>query len=128
MYVPGTLTLTVPDAVAAKLPLHSSFAVAPGSTKVVWHSTVIGFGPLRVIVGACVSTMLMITSSVSDPPSDDETVSVMVCVPVGSATTNVAPVPSVVIPSAQLYVSVPLPVDAVPSRVTLVVAPEHSTV
>ncbi len=90
---------TEPEAVAAKLPAQPSVAVAPGSRKLVWHSTVIGFGPFTVMVGATVSTIVISTSSSSDPPPEDVTVRVIVCGPVGSETLSVAPEPRTAAPS-----------------------------
>ncbi len=37
-----------------------SIAVAPGSVKLVWHSTVIGFAPLSVMTGLVVSVTLTV--------------------------------------------------------------------
>src|ERR1041384_7993774 len=128
MYVPGVLTSTTPDEVTATLPAQVSLAVAPGLEKLLCHSTVNGLDPFRVIVGAVVSTISMITSSSSEPPPEDATVSVMLCEPGGNETVSIAPVPSVVAPSFQVQVSVPGPVEPVPSRVTAVNEPPHSTV
>ena len=82
------------------------------------------------MTGEVVSTMFTTTSSVSDPPPVSVTVRVIVCEPFGSVTINVAPVPREVAPSAHEYeLMLPVPaVDAVPSSVTEVVAPPHSTV
>jgi hypothetical protein len=81
-----------------------------------------------LITGDVVSTILTTRVSSLEPPPEDETVRVMVCEPAGSETLSVAPVPSVVDPSFQVYESVPLPVEAVPSSVTDVSDPAHSTV
>ncbi len=56
--MPTTFALTVPLTLIAlvRLPAQESLAVAPGSVKTLWHSTVIGFAPLSVIVGGVVST------------------------------------------------------------------------
>src|SRR6185295_8278421 len=82
------------------------------------------------MTGEVVSTMLITTSSVSDPPPVFVTVNVIVCEPFASDTITVEPVPSGVAPSAHEYeLILPVPgVDAVPSSVTEVVAPPHSTV
>ena len=82
------------------------------------------------MTGGVVSTTFTTTSSVSDPPPVFVTVNVIVCEPLGSDTTNVEPVPREVAPSAHEYeLILPVPaVDAVPSSVTEVVAPAHSTV
>ena len=82
------------------------------------------------MTGEVVSTMFTTTSSVSDPPPVSVTVTVIVCEPLGSDTINVEPVPRDVAPSAHEYeLILPVPaVDAVPSSVTDVVAPAHSTV
>src|SRR5215510_7408552 len=84
----------------------------------------------QVMTGGVVSTMFTTTSSVSDPPPVSVTVRVMVCEPLGSDTIKVEPVPRGVAPSAHEYeLMVPVPgVDPVPSSVTDVVAPPHSTV
>ena len=84
---------------AERLPAQPSFAVAPGSEKEVWHSTVIGLEPFKVIIGAVVSTTSIITVSSEEPPALDVTVRVMLCEPTGSDTTSVAPVPKTVAPS-----------------------------
>jgi len=82
------------------------------------------------MTGEVVSTMFTTTSSESDPPPVSVTVSVIVCEPFGSETINVEPVPSEVAPSAHEYeLILPVPaVDPVPSSVTDVVDPPHSTV
>src|SRR6185369_14212433 len=84
----------------------------------------------HVMTGDVVSTIFTTTSSVSDPPPVSVTVNVIVCEPFGNDTINVEPVPSEVAPSAHEYeLILPVPgVDAVPSRVTDVVAPPHSIV
>jgi len=43
-----------------RLPAHPSLAVAAGSANALWHSTVIGFGPISARVGAIVSTTLTV--------------------------------------------------------------------
>ena len=82
------------------------------------------------MIGEVVSTMFTTTSSVSDPPPVSVTVRVMVCDPSESETIKVEPVPREVKPSAHEYeLILPVPgVDVVPSSVTDVVAPAHSTV
>jgi hypothetical protein len=82
------------------------------------------------MTGEVVSTMFTTTSSESDPPPVSVTVSVIVCEPFASETINVEPEPSEVAPSAHEYeLILPVPgVDPVPSSVTDVVAPAHSTV
>ncbi len=96
------LTSTVPDGVTGTLPAQLSVAVAPGSDE-----AGVTFDRHRVSAvdgddGRVVSTILIITSSESEPPPVSVTVSVMVCGPDGSETLSVAPVPSVVAPSFQV--------------------------
>src|SRR5882724_876019 len=56
-YLPGVLGSTEPDTwiTLVRFPAHASEAVAPGSVKPVWHSTIIGFTPRSVMTGGVVS-------------------------------------------------------------------------
>ena len=54
--MPALLASTLPLTRTPTLPAQVSLAVAPGSLKLPWHSTVIGLAPFNVITGGIVSS------------------------------------------------------------------------
>src|SRR5438094_10609379 len=69
-YLPTVFASTLPDAamLLVRLPAQTSLAVAPGSLNVPWHSSVIGWAPTTVLLGAWVSTRLTVRVWVSEWP------------------------------------------------------------
>ena len=61
-----------------RLPAQASLAVAPGSVKLPWHSTVSGLFPVRVMVGATLSLNVTAAVQVEALPWPSFTVSVSV--------------------------------------------------
>src|SRR5581483_498688 len=59
-----TSTLPVTAMLLVRFPAQVSLAVAPGSVKVPWHSTVTVSAPLSAIVGDTVSTTLTVRVAV----------------------------------------------------------------
>ena len=49
-------------------PAHVSLAVAPGSVKLPWHSTVIGLLPSNAITGAVVGSCVTPAAQTATPP------------------------------------------------------------
>lgn len=81
VYVPGVFTSALPEVVTATLPAQVSLAVAPGSVKLVWHSTVTKSVPLSLIAGGVVSLTVRIVVAVLLLPAASVAVTVIVCAP-----------------------------------------------
>jgi hypothetical protein len=60
VYCPGEFTSTLPEELTETAPAQLSLAVAPGSTKLVWHSTVNGLAPLTVMTGGVLSATVTV--------------------------------------------------------------------